>query len=281
MERSLQLPLQQHPNFAAAICKLGGTAFAVDLEGAAPILTISRFGIRFASRGPVWTDRPDVAMASGLRKSGLHLINSNGGDEDVLRNAGYWRIFPPQHMAELSVTGTHEDRLKRLKGKWRNALRRALKSSQIIQRENFCLMRHQWLLKADEIQQKAKKYRGLPHSFVQAYAAANPDDAIVFVAYSGRDPIAAMLFLVHGAVATYHIGWTSAEGRKKASHNALLMRAGEDLAIRGVERFDLGSTASPGLARFKVGSGARIQTLGGTWLRLPSLKWRSLRATID
>jgi hypothetical protein len=37
---------------------------------------------------------------------------------------------------------------------------------------------------------------------------------------------------------------------------------------------DLGTVDTenaPGLARFKIGSGAQIRSLGGTWLRIPGL----------
>ena len=54
--------------------------------------------------------------------------------------------------------------------------------------------------------------------------------------------------------------------------SVLLMEAARRLAATGVTELDLGTIdtdASPGLARFKLGSGATVQRLGGTWLRLP------------
>ena len=46
------------------------------------------------------------------------------------------------------------------------------------------------------------------------------------------------------------------------------------LACAGVEMLDLGmidTVNAPGLARFKLGSGAVAQSLGGTWLHAPGL----------
>ena len=267
-----QLPLQQHPNFSAAVSLLGRRTREIDLEGAAPVQTIVRFGVRFASRGPVWAEAPETTKASALRRTGLHLVNSNGGDGSLLREAAFRQISPSRKVAELPLAGTPEDRVRRLKGNWRSALRRGENAPQIIQREVFDPRRHRWLLEADLKQQRAKGYRSLPHRFVLAYATANTGSVFVMVAYSGGEPISAMLFLVHGAVATYHLGWTGTEGRRNSSHHVILMRAAEYLASQGVMCMDLGAVdtdKAPGLARFKIGTGASVRTLGGTWLRLP------------
>ena len=45
--------------------------------------------------------------------------------------------------------------------------------------------------------------------------------------------------------------------------------AAEELRKTGVQKIDLGTldtVNAPGLARFKLGSGARAEPLGGTWL---------------
>ena len=274
MHTTLQLPLQQHPNFASAVRKLGRKTEVIAVNGAAPIQTIVRFGLRFASRGPVWLGAPAATEALAVRRTGLHLINSNGGDQIALHSAGYRQLAQSRQVAELSIQGAHDDRLMRLKGKWRNSLRGAWRTSQVIQSENYCARRHSWLLEADLKQQKVKGFRNLPHGFLHAYAAANPGKSVVFVAYSKSVPIAAMLFLLHGTVATYHLGWTGSHGRQNRSHHAILMHAGDCLSEQGVERVDLGTVDwlnARGLARFKSGTGASIRSLGGTWLRVPFL----------
>ncbi|MGL4236328.1 hypothetical protein [Tabrizicola sp.] len=52
----------------------------------------------------------------------------------------------------------------------------------------------------------------------------------------------------------------------------MLTRAAEALAAEGVRWLDLGSVdteAAPGLARFKLGTGAGLRRLGATMLVLP------------
>ena len=80
-----------------------------------------------------------------------------------------------------------------------------------------------------------------------------------------------MLMQMHPPVATYHIGWTNAHGRSLMAHHLLLWHAANDMANHGVTRLDLGTVdtqTAPGLARFKIGSGANIRPLGPTMIRL-------------
>ena len=272
MQTARQLPLQQHPNFAAALRQLGAKTRAINIDGSEPVQTVTRFGMRFASRGPIWHDTPTDIQTHALKYSGLHLINSNGGDHAAFQNAGFRQIMKPRHVAELSILGTPEDRMRRLKGKWRNGLRQGAKHPQTIETEPFHPSQHQWLLKADLAQQKAKGFRSLPHRFLIAYARGNPDKTLVMTSRLNGEPIAAMLFLLHGKVATYHLGWTSPMGRTAVAHHTILMRAGDHLSKQAVERIDLGMVDvenAPGLARFKLGTGASLRPLGGTWARLP------------
>ncbi len=274
MQTARQLPLQQHPSFAAAVRQLGAKTRAIDLPGSEPVQTIIRFGLRFASRGPIWHNTPGKPETDALRRSGLHLINSNGGDETTFKTAGYRQIIAPRHVAEWSILGTPDDRMKRLKGKWRNGLRRGLKHPQTIQKETFRPRRHRWLLDADLKQQKSKGFRNLPQTFLTAFDAENPGNTCVYTAYEKGEPIAAMLFLLHGKVATYHLGWTGPLGRARASHHAILMHAADVLSRQSIERIDLGTIDfenAKGLAHFKRGTGATLRPLGGTWARVPWL----------
>lgn len=268
------LPLQQHPHYAAALARLGCTTGQVALKGAAPVQTIRRFGLTCAMRGPIWHGPPDLNGADALRRSGLRVVNSDGHDRATLRAAGFVQAHTPAYVAELCLSGAPQDRRARMRGKWRNSLRRAEAAPFRIQRELYNSARHQWLLDADLRQQRAKGFRSLPHVVLNAFAAVHPKDVSVFVARAGDDPIAAMLFLTHGGVATYHLGWTGAMGRANGAHNALLARAADHLARRGVHRLDLGTVDTvnaPGLARFKIGTGATVRPLGGTWVRVPWL----------
>ncbi len=77
-----------------------------------------------------------------------------------------------------------------------------------------------------------------------------------------------MLFLRHGTTVSYHIGWTGREGRAASAHNLILDHAAKQFASEGATLMNLGlldTETAPGLARFKLGSGARPVQTGGTW----------------
>jgi lipid II:glycine glycyltransferase (peptidoglycan interpeptide bridge formation enzyme) len=98
--------------------------------------------------------------------------------------------------------------------------------------------------------------------------AKTPGALCLITARHGGRCVAAMLFAHHGSTASYLIGWSDAQGRKLSAHNLILWQAMGDLAGRGAGGIDLGlcdRRAAPGLARFKLGSGAVARDLGGTW----------------
>ena len=77
-----------------------------------------------------------------------------------------------------------------------------------------------------------------------------------------------MLFLAHGATALYHFGIADKAGRALNAHNLLLWRAIRALRRMGVDSLDLGgldTVDNPGIARFKLGTGARVHSRCGTW----------------
>ncbi|MEL6465642.1 MAG: GNAT family N-acetyltransferase [Pseudomonadota bacterium] len=263
MEHVRQLPLQQHPDFGAALKKLGTDVRRVDIDGAAPTQVIKRFGCAFASRGPIW----ERENPGALRRSPLRIINAEQ-PSDIYRSAGFPQFMTPAHVAELSLREI--DWMVRAHGKWRNAWRKSEKSRLALDHTHFNVARHAWLLKEDRAHQRRKKFRALPQSIIHAYAALHPDNVRVFTAHRKEETLAAMLFLQHGQVATYHLGWSSTQGRETNAHYALLKKAVDIFRARGVIRLDLGTVDTdnaPGLARFKIGSGAQIRPLGGTWLR--------------
>lgn len=80
--------------------------------------------------------------------------------------------------------------------------------------------------------------------------------------------------LRHGRMATWQIGHVTPEGRKSCAMNLALWAAIVWLAEAGHACLDLGllnSDDAPGLAHFKLGTGARVQGLGGTWLHYGAL----------
>ena len=83
---------------------------------------------------------------------------------------------------------------------------------------------------------------------------------------------AAMCFVRHGGTATYHMGWAADAARAQGVHGVMLWQAALALRAEGVGMLDLGQVdheAAPGLARFKLGTGAALVGLGATVLVLP------------
>lgn len=275
MQPETPLPLQQHRFFAQTLIALGQPASLNPMQFAAPVMTIKRFGMSFASRGPIWqNDATEPAKCTALRNSGLVLINADRFEPNVYRDAGFRLVTTPAWVAELDLWGTAHQRLLKAKGKWRNVWRRAQHSLLTIQQELFDPQLHQWLLDADRVQQRQKGFRALPHAIIAAYAAKRPQDVVIFIARQNQKPVAAMLFLLHQPVATYHLGWSNDTGRVHGAHHRILFEAADVFSDKGYRRLDIGTVDTenaPGLARFKIGTGAVVRPLGGTWLKVPGL----------
>ena len=115
-----------------------------------------------------------------------------------------------------------------------------------------------------------------------AYAAANPGDAKLFTAHVGQTRIAAILLLLHGEGATWHMARTTPHGHARAAHYLLLWQAIRWLADHGYARLDLGLMGGPAPESdaFRLGTGALTRQLGETWAWWPPmarirLPWRA------
>lgn len=175
----------------------------------------------------------------------------------------------PATLAMLDLSGGAEAIWARMHGKWRNRLRRAEASGLRLRVSTLPDASADWVLNAEALQRRARVYRGLPPELARANGQANPGGALLYEALSDGAPAAGMVVLRHGAMATYFLGVTTDAGRAVHAHNLTLARAAEDLAAQGCTQFDLGlldTERAPGLARFKLGSGARAERPGGTWL---------------
>ncbi len=272
------IPLWQSSEWAAALRGIGRSAAVEPMGDVGQALVLSRriLGIgpvRFASRGPVWAGEATFSdRVQALRAARLHIVNPDRADFDVMHAAGFVRLMQPKQVALMLVARDEDAQIAQARGKWRNAYRQGQRQKLLCTVERFHDLTHGWIFAKDREQQRQKGFRTLPPLMVQAFDNANTGCVDVCLAWHGEQPIAAMIFLRHGAMATYHIGWTSEIGRAVRAHHGMMIEAAQSLGRKGVRVIDLGGydpVAAPGLARFKRGTGAQVHTLGGTWLRRP------------
>ena len=285
-------PMQQHGAYGRACTRIGSrviwmTAGAPALPAAFAQVLIRRwpgFGdFALVARGPVFTapvsraeaGRITLDLVQELRRRcrGVMVTPEPGGEDDPLTGSGLLPMVTGGAQARLMLDGTAAERMARQNGKWRNRLRRAEEAGLTVEQGPLPEDPSHWLLLAEEAQAAARGYRRLPRSFTYAWRAANGARATrVFTATLRGERVAAMLFLLHGDTASYHLGWSNSGGRDSHAHNLLLWRASDWLARRGHVWLDLGTLdteTTPGLARFKLGSGAVPVRMGATWMEAP------------
>lgn len=280
---SLALPLPQSLQYArtcraldldvrcgSATCASGEALHWQIQSRRLPVL--GRVGL--LSRGPVARD-PDC-LSDWLwrwtsRRNGPLLLNADGLAPERLADAGFWPLITPATLAMLPL-GAEKSMRASMKQKWRNRLNRS-------QSEGLRITRHpltasHWLLSEEPRQARERGYKSLPVGLLATYAHVNPGDALIWEARHKATPLAAIAILRHGRMATWQMGVTLPEGRKRNAMNALLWEAMLWLSRNGHETLDLGilnSQDAPGLTHFKLGTGARPHRLGGTWLHAGAL----------
>ncbi len=286
-------PMQQHATYGRACAAMGSRLIRLATgpshapHGTVHVLVrrwpgFGAFGL--VARGPVWApqitaDRAltlsqDLVAHLRLRLRGVIATPELVAGTDPLARSGRLRMMSPGSLARLSLEGTEAARLARQAGKWRNRLRVAQGSGLEVRHAPLPPNPGHWLLRREAAQARSRRYRRLPTAFAAHWAAVNGRGSTrLFTAHRGGGaPLAAMLFLRHGAAASYHIGWSGDEGRALSAHNLLLWEAATWFADEGTVWIDLGTLdteRTPGLARFKLGAGAEPVTLGATWIDAP------------
>ena len=267
--------LQQSSLYAAALSRLGAGCLWHAVPGGRLLLLMRRL----PALGPVaLLSRPTIALPADLRRAlgarALIVNTETAAQASTLSRAGFLRLAAPRGLASLALDGTPEDWLARMDGKWRNRLRHAMRQGLEVRSAPLPPDPHHWLFHREAAQQHAQGYRNLPPALIVAIAAAEPGALTLFTARASGRIIAAMLFARHESAASYMIGWSEAAGRATSAHNLLLWQAMGVLRTAGLERIELGpcdANKAPGLARFKLGSGAKARSLGGTWAEVGAL----------
>lgn len=277
---------QQHWGYGAACARLGSRVLRAEVRDADGPLALAQFTHRaffgrlhgaVCTRGPVWLrDAGPEARASAYRalKRTIPLpwprgvfLTPEAGEDPALRGAGLRRVMSAYATAMLDLTRGEGALRAAMDQKWRNRLGAAERAGLDVTVGKAKPGSYGWLLAEEAAQQRAKRYRALPLALLPAWQA-EAGHLRLAVARTGGQPVAAMLFVIHGTGALYQVGWASEAGRRASAHNLLLWRAVRDLAARGVRRLDLGglnTEEGAGIARFKLGSGAELARLCGTW----------------
>ncbi|MEL6726785.1 MAG: GNAT family N-acetyltransferase [Pseudomonadota bacterium] len=276
----LPLPLTQSHAFERTCVALNLTVKRVQSDAGTCLIQSRTLpvigGFHLVSRGPV-AAKPESAaellqMMRQMTKGPL-VINAPAR----MPTPRGLKIAAGADLAILDLSAPGEMRA-RMHQKWRNQLNKAERSPLRVTHEALDLEQHRWFLDAESTQQKSRRYKSYPTGFLLAYAATNPGEARMFIAKLGQAPVAGLLVLKHGLMATYQAGVTTLLGRQHCAHNLLLWNAMQDLQAQGCLRLDLGRTdLSPGLKRFKTSSGARIEQLAGSFLSHSWLTRRELQ----
>jgi lipid II:glycine glycyltransferase (peptidoglycan interpeptide bridge formation enzyme) len=262
------LPLQQSAVYATAVSACGARVRMLETEFGRT-LAVERGRFRLVFRGPDFG--PDVPqchrvrlLRSMARWPGLTIATP----EEEVTSFGLIPLVTPMHHAVWDLLPDLLPDLRAgMSGKWRNRLVAAERAGvQVCRGDSGTLDR---LLAEEGRQRRMRRYRALPEGFTRAL----PEAALRLWEWRREGAMgAAMAFAVHGSTATYHLGWGSEAARAAGVHAVMLIRAAEALSAEGVRWLDLGpvdSEAAPGLARFKLGTGARLKRLGATCLVLP------------
>ena len=267
--------LPQSPEFLRALRATGQAPLLLENLGHT-VVTRRRlpggFPLAMVNRAPI---KKPLRLLEILQEQGLGrtpVILSPEQPTPELARHGAIPLVSPAHVAKWDLTQNRDALRAGLHQKWRNRLKHAEAQNLRVTRQNMPADPGHWLLQADLRQQQTQGYRSWPLPLTLAFAQENPGKAKLFQAFEGKEAIAALLILRHGGAATYHISHSTARGKARSAHNLLMWHAACWLQDKDCQHLDLGlinTEEAAGLARFKLGTGAQLCALGGTWLHWP------------
>ena len=237
--------------------------------------------VLFLLRGPAWIEpaareraEPGLLRAIGARFGRPILVWTPELPGPVAELHGRRPFVTPYATGWIDLAPDEAGLRAGLRGKWRNQLRRAERADlRVAEVGGGATLA--WLLRENEAHRRRVGYQGLRPPFLAALAAAADAgrDLLALVAWDdGPTPAAGVLLVRHGAAATYEVGFASARGRELSATHLLLWHALVESKRRGVRWLDLGglnTDKAPGIARFKLGLGAEVVTLAGTFVLRP------------
>lgn len=257
--------LQQSLAYGAAMASLGARVRLAEVAGLGRAMVLHRGGLRLINRGPIFSPHATLRdRVQFLRSLARHAGLTVATFERHLGGFGLIPLITPRHHAIWDLRPLPHTLRAALLGKWRNRL----KAVEGLEIRPAGPQARAVLIAAEARQRAARGYRALPATFLDHW----PEDQMLALQWcDGQEVQAGMVFLRHGRAATYHLGWASAVGRAAFAHGPMLWQAALALRAQGVEALDLGAvdSANPGLARFKLGTGAALHALGATTLVVP------------
>lgn len=248
---------QQSTPYAVAAAAMGARVGRRVVDGA-QVQWLDRRGLRMIARTGL--------EAAALRGLARHWGATVAVPETGVAGFGLVPLVTAQHLALWDLTRDVADLRAGLAAKWRNRLAAAEGRVRVSRGRAGCMAA---LLAHEAAMRRARGYRALPAEFTRAV----PGAALRLWEWrTGGQVAAAMCFVRHGGWASYHMGWAADAARSQGVHGVMLWQAACSLRAEGVGTLDLGLVdhgAAPGLAHFKLGTGARLHALGAAMLVLP------------
>jgi Acetyltransferase (GNAT) domain len=246
-------PFQQSHAYAVAAGALGARIGRGVFDGV-QVQWLDRHGLRLISRSAA----PRGVLRHLARHAGVTVATG------AAQGFGLVPLMTDRFVALWDVAAAPAALRAAMHGKWRNRLT-VVEGSVRVRRGGDL-----GALLAQEVAQRAARgYRALSPAFTMAL----PGQALHLWEWRHGGTLgAAMCFVRHGDWATYHLGWASDAARGRGVHGVMLWQAAMALRAEGVRVIDLGDVNTdhaPGLARFKLGTGAALVRVGQTAWVLP------------
>lgn len=255
---------------------------AIIMRGAEPIglfqatckKLFKLYRLTLGMRGPVWlvplSETEKVEALRMLKRSHKGLLLIMPEEQAGFHVRGLRRVMSGYHTCLIDLRQDEESLLGAQHGKWRNRLRAAQKAALRVDAIGGKPENYAWLLEEEIEQSRRVGYAALSPVLVPFYQQyAGKKSVLGMQAWHDNQRVAGMLFLLHGHSATYHIGWSSDEGKAHNAHNLLLWEALLRLKEAGICWLDMGGVNDKdgeGILRFKRGAGGETLSLCGTYL---------------
>ncbi len=287
-DRQAYCPLQQHYAYGEAMQLLGARVYRAGLfRNDKPIAMaqllhrrwLKLFPVTLLLRGP--TGYPESCgisyqsmmeqLQAAMPVSASRCIIAPPPEQSLTHP--FRQVATGEAIALWDIAAATDVLWARMQPKWRASLKQAEQTGLKLTGSSEPA-EMQWLLAAEQAKQRERRYRNLPPEFASLYArlSAEPTPIVHLAACHGQEPVAAQLYLLHGNTASYFISWTGEAGRKQGAGHWLLYQAAQHLREKGIRHIDLGqidTVHQPGLARFKLGTGADILQFPGFYMRMP------------